>query len=60
MNSTWHPQWQLLADMHRPADPQAIGAEIRRLHQSGLTVRDVAVALRLDLGQVLTAISETR
>jgi hypothetical protein len=36
-----------LAEMHRPTDPIALAAEIRRLHESGLTARDIATALRL-------------
>jgi hypothetical protein len=37
-----------LAQLHRPTDPVALAAEIRRLHISGLTARDIAVALRLE------------
>jgi len=36
-----------LAQLHRPTDPVALAAEIRRLHSSGLAARDIAVALRL-------------
>ena len=36
-----------LAQLHRPTDPAALAAEIRRLHRSGLSARDIAAALRL-------------
>jgi hypothetical protein len=36
-----------LAQLHRPTDPLALAAEIRRLHRSGLTAQDIATALRL-------------
>jgi hypothetical protein len=36
-----------LADLNRPTDPIALATEIRRLHASGLTARDIATALRL-------------
>jgi hypothetical protein len=45
------------AELHRPADPEAIAAEIRRLAATGLTPRDVAVALRLDVQAVHFALS---
>jgi hypothetical protein len=44
------------AEMHRPSDPTAIEAEIRRLNRDGLTARDIGVALRLDHGVVLQAL----
>jgi hypothetical protein len=47
-----------LAQMHRPADPQAMVAEIRRLHGTGLTPRDISVALHIALAQVLESIGE--
>jgi hypothetical protein len=46
----------LAATVHRPTDPALIASEIRRLHGTGLTARDVSVALRLDLGVVLEAL----
>ena len=48
--------WRRLSEQHRPDDPAQLTAEIRRLHATGLTARDVASALRLDLGLVLEAI----
>ena len=36
-----------LAQLHRPTEPIALAAEIRRLHESGLTARGIATALRL-------------
>lgn len=39
-------EYQLLADLHRP-DPEGLRREALRLRRDGLTVRDVAVALRL-------------
>lgn len=56
MSAAWHPAWELLANQHRPSDPVAIASEIRRLHASGLTPRDVSVALRIDMGAVLEAL----
>jgi len=44
------------AQMHRPTDPSVVAGEIRRLRQTGLTARDVAALLRLDLGVVLAAL----
>jgi hypothetical protein len=35
------------ASQHRPDDPAALATEIRRMHESGLTARDIAEALRL-------------
>ncbi len=48
--------WGLLAEMHKPTDPAAIAAEIRRLRATGLTPRDIANTLRLGLGAVLDAL----
>jgi hypothetical protein len=48
--------WRLLADVHKPTDPAAIAAEIRRLHATGLKPRDISNTLRLDLGVVLQAL----
>jgi len=53
-----HGGWQMLANMHRPTDPEAIAAEIRRLRKTGLTARDISNTLRLDLGVVLAALRE--
>jgi hypothetical protein len=42
-----------LAEQNRPAEPMALEAEVRRLHTTGLTARDIAVALRLPPDRVL-------
>ena len=42
-----------LANLHRPADPAAIAREVRRLHNTGLKPRDIAVALRIAPDQVM-------
>ena len=42
--------------LHRPTDPSAMGAEIRRLRATGLTPRDLSMALHLDLAAVLEAL----
>jgi hypothetical protein len=42
--------------MHKPADQGAIEAEIRRLHGTRLTARDISSALRLDIAVVLQAL----
>ena len=46
-----------LAEMHRPTDPMALAAEIRRLHASGLTARDIATALRLAPDSVINLLN---
>ena len=53
-----HGAWQMLANMHRPTDPTALAGEIRRLHGTGLTPRDIAATLRLDMAAVLQALRE--
>jgi hypothetical protein len=58
MNTQWHAQWALLANLHRPTDPTALAGEIRRLHGTGLTPRDIATSLRIDLSVVLTALRQ--
>jgi hypothetical protein len=44
------------ATLHRPTDPSVIGAEIRRMHAGGLTARDIAEALHLNLAAVIEAL----
>ena len=46
--------YQHRAQQHRPRDESAMARECSRLVSTGLTPRDVATALRLDLGEVLT------
>jgi hypothetical protein len=45
------------AAQHRPQGAQ-LEAEIRRLHAAGLTARDIAVALRLQLDLVVNVLAE--
>jgi hypothetical protein len=45
------------AQLHRPSDPEALATEIRRLHSTGLTRRDIASALRLQTDQVVNALA---
>jgi hypothetical protein len=40
--------YRRLAELHRPTDEQAIACEIRRLHQQGLTERDIGAALQVN------------
>jgi len=40
------------AQRHRPTDPAALAAEVRRLNRTGLSPLDIAAALRIDLAQV--------
>ena len=49
-------EYEALAAVHRPSDPAAMAAEIRRLAASGLTPRDVASALRLPLDLVINTL----
>jgi hypothetical protein len=42
------------AQIHRPNDSALLAREVSRLVATGLTPRDVAIALRLDLGEVLS------
>lgn len=44
------------AELHRPADPDAIAAEIRRLAATGLLPRDIALSLRLHVDAVHAAL----
>jgi hypothetical protein len=46
------------ANAHRPTDPAAIAAEMRRLARSGLTARDIATAFRVNVANVLEAVQE--
>jgi hypothetical protein len=46
--------YRRLAELHRPADPNRLATEIRRLHRDGLTAQDIAAALRIDVVQVAT------
>jgi DNA-binding transcriptional MerR regulator len=46
-----------LAESNRPSDPEALTGEIRRLHDTGLTARDIATALRLPPDRVLNMLA---
>jgi hypothetical protein len=48
--------YQQRAQEHRPADPEQLGAEVRRLAASGLKPRDIAQATGLHIGAVLQAL----
>ena len=41
-----------MAMLYRPADPALIAAECMRLHETGLTANDIAMALRMPSDQV--------
>ena len=45
------------AQRHRPSDPARVRAEIVRLMGQGLSTRDVATALRLDVPAVLNLLA---
>lgn len=51
--------YALLAQMHRPTDPAALAAEVRRLASTGLSVQDISTALRIDLAQVHEMLVQT-
>jgi hypothetical protein len=46
-----------LANLHRPTDPAALAAEIRRLHANGLTSYDIAAALRVAHDQIASTLA---
>lgn len=45
------------AELHRPADPKLIEAEVIRLHREGLRPRDIAQCLSLNDIDVLAIIA---
>lgn len=45
-------RYDVLAQLHRPRDPDLLAKACRDLAATGLSVRDIAQALRLDVGQV--------
>ena len=47
-----------LSQLHRPTDPGAFAAEIRRLNAEGLKPRDIASHLGMQIDVVLTALRE--
>lgn len=48
--------WRALAEAHRPKQPEAVAAEVRRLHGTGLMARDISTLLGIDLPMVLQMI----
>jgi len=50
--------WRRLSEQHRPTEPSQLASEIRRLRATGLTARDIATSLRLDLAYVLEVIQQ--
>jgi hypothetical protein len=49
-----------LAARHRPDDPAAVAAEIRRLRGTGLGAHAIGTVLQLDLAVVIDALREPR
>ena len=47
-----------LSQLHRPTDPEALAAEIRRLRATGLRARDISTALRLPHDQVVNVLAD--
>jgi len=52
-------RYDQLANAHRPQDEHLLACEVSRLIGTGLKTRDVATALRLDLGVVLELLRAT-
>ncbi|MCC5795265.1 MAG: hypothetical protein JJT85_11100 [Chromatiales bacterium] len=50
--------YEHLANLHRPADPERLRAEVRRLAADGLRPADISVALRLPLDSVRNLLAE--
>lgn len=48
------------AQRHRPTDPQALAIAVQDLAAQGLTLRDIAVALRMDIAEVLALLNAGR
>lgn len=44
------------AQLHRPSSPFLLGREMRRLAESGLTPRDIAVAMQVEISVVIEAL----
>ena len=57
MNAT---EYTARAQQYRPRDESALARECYRLFATGLTARDIATALRLELGVVLAMLKPTR
>jgi hypothetical protein len=52
-------QYAILAQKHRPSEPQTMAAEIKRLRATGLSARDISAALRLLLTDVIDVLGES-
>jgi DNA-binding CsgD family transcriptional regulator len=50
--------YSVLAEQHRPRDPEQLRLEVVRLMSTGLTTQDIAMALRLQVDQVLNLLAE--
>jgi len=51
--------WRQLAELHRPTDGAVMVAAIQKMHQSGLTARDISDTLRIGLAAVHQALNQT-
>jgi len=49
-------EYESLAARHRPSDPAVMAREIRRLADSGLSARDISVALRLSYDYIVNVL----
>jgi hypothetical protein len=47
-------------DQHRPTDGKTMQAEIRHLHSTGLTARDIAASLHIGVAAVEQALREVQ
>jgi hypothetical protein len=52
--------YEALRQLHRPQSRTALAAAIREMHQRGLLPRDIAMHLRMDLGDVIDLLRERR
>lgn len=50
-------EYAVLANLHRPTDPEALTAEIHQLHRGGLKPLDISTALRLSVVQVAAVLA---
>lgn len=52
--------YRALATLHRPKDPELIAGEVRRMHATGLSARDISTHLGMALDAVQNIIHSTR
>jgi hypothetical protein len=45
--------YDMRANQHRPDDPAALAAEVRRMHADGLTARDISTVLRMPHDKII-------